>query len=262
MASSTSSIPKAVTSLRVGVLLIPPVQLLDAAALDVFGMLSPEYLTACGLPQPLLDLAIPVSIHYINGGSAPDSHVPMTSSATLPVTDTLTSPAVQPGQLDVLLIPGPDPNLVPNESVLDFIRGHEKANSTDFLVICTGSFPAGYAGLLDGKRVTGPRGLMSKLKSKFPDAQFVDRRWERDGRVWTSGGITNGFDLTAAYLHYKVRKELADLVCAMAEIGDRPQDYGTGKASNTLWWIWLLVRSMVKGGNTSNDNKARDKKGK
>jgi transcriptional regulator GlxA family with amidase domain len=187
MASSTSSIPKAVTSLRVGVLLIPPVQLLDAAALDVFGMLSPEYLTACGLPQPLLDLAIPVSIHYINGGSAPDSHVPMTSSATLPVTDTLTSPAVQPGQLDVLLIPGPDPNLVPNESVLDFIRGHEKANSTDFLVICTGSFPAGYAGLLDGKRVTGPRGLMSKLKSKFPDAQFVDRRWERDGRVWTSG---------------------------------------------------------------------------
>jgi hypothetical protein len=68
--------------------------------------------------------------------------------------------------------------------------------------------------------------------------------------------------LTAAYLHYKVRKELADLVCAMAEIGDRPQDYGTGKASNTLWWIWLLVRSMVKGGNTSNDNKARDKKGK
>jgi hypothetical protein len=62
-----------------------------------------------------------------------------------------------------------------------------------------------------------------------------------------AGGITNGLDLTAAYLHYKVQKELADLVCAMAEIGDRPQDYDVGKASNTLWWLWLVLRSLVKG---------------
>ncbi|EXJ76856.1 hypothetical protein A1O3_10501 [Capronia epimyces CBS 606.96] len=244
--------PKA-TSLRVGVLLIPPVQLLDASAIDVFGMLSPDYLTSCGLPQPLLDLAIKVSIHYISA-SGPDTHAEMTSSATLPVTDSLDSPAVQPGQLDTLLIPGPDPNLVPNKAVLDFIQAHQKAEATDILVICTGSFPAGYAGLLDGKRVTGPRGLLPKLKEKFPAARFVDRRWERDGRLWSSGGITNGLDLTAAYLHYKVKTELADLVCAMAEIGDRNQDYNSSRATTTLWWVWLIVRSLV-----ASKSKAKDK---
>ncbi|KIX93183.1 uncharacterized protein Z520_11037 [Fonsecaea multimorphosa CBS 102226] len=241
----TSTTPTA-TSLRVGILLIPPVQLLDASAIDLFGMLTPEYLEACGLPKPLADLAIPVEIHYI-AATGPGTHASMTSSATLPVTDSLSSPAVQPGQLDTLLIPGPDPNLVPEEDVLSFLRAHKAAGKTDFLVICTGSFAAGHAGLLDGKRISGPRGLLSKLREKFPAGKFVERRWERDGRIWSSGGITNGLDLTAAYLHYKVQKELADLVCAMAEVGDRAQDYDSGKASNTLWWMWLILRSLVKG---------------
>jgi transcriptional regulator GlxA family with amidase domain len=174
------------TSLAVGVLLIPPMQLLDASPIDLFGMLTPEYLEACGLPKQLTNLAIPVSIHYISA-SGPGTSVSMTASATLGVTDGLSSPAVQPGKLDMLLIPGPDPNLVPDQESLAFIRSHEKGCTTDFLVICTGSFVAGYAGLLDGKRVSGPRGLLDRLKKKFPKAKFVETRWERDGRVWTSG---------------------------------------------------------------------------
>jgi hypothetical protein len=62
-----------------------------------------------------------------------------------------------------------------------------------------------------------------------------------------SGGITNGLDLTAAYLHHKVQRELADLVCAMADVGDRGQEYDSGKISNVLWWIWLILRSAVRG---------------
>lgn len=185
-----TSTQRKATSLRVGMLLVPPVQLLDASAIDVFGMLTPEYLKACGLPQPLLDLAIPVSLHYI-GQSGPGTHAPMTADATLPITDSLTSPEVQPGRLDVLLIPGPDPSVVPDAAVVDFIHAHKKKGETDFLVICTGSLTAGYAGLLDHKRATGPRGLEPKLKEKFPAANFVDRRWERDGRLWTSGGFNN-----------------------------------------------------------------------
>ena len=174
------------TSLTIGVLLIPPVQLLDAATIDPFGMLTPEYLNACGLPVHLTKLAIPVSIRYI-AASGQGTQVETTSSASLPVTDGLKSPAVQPGKLDALLIPGPDPNLVPDEDVLSFIRAHKDAGKTAFLVVCTGSFPAGYAGLLDGKRVSGPRGLLPQLKKKFPAAKFVERRWERDGNVWSSG---------------------------------------------------------------------------
>lgn len=172
--------------LRVGVLLVPPMQLLDASPIDVFGMLTPEYLEACGLPAPLTRLAIPVSIHYI-AASGPGTYASMTANTSLPVTDSLSSPAVQPGQLDTLLIPGPDPNLVPDDDVLTFLRAHKDADQTDFLVICTGSFLAGYAGLLDEKTVTGPRGILDRLRKKFPKAKFVEKRWERDERLWTSG---------------------------------------------------------------------------
>lgn len=185
MAGSSST--KA-TSLRVGVLIIPPVQFLDAAPIDLFGMCSPEYLQATSLPKPLLQLAIPVSIHYISA-SGPDTSAELTANAFLRVTASLSSPEVQPGKLDALLIPGPDPNLVPDEQYLDFIRAHDKAGQTDILVICTGSYAAGYAGILDGKRVSGPRGLLPELKKKFPKANYVERRYETDGRLWSAGMI-------------------------------------------------------------------------
>lgn len=185
MAGSSSA--KA-TSLRVGVLIIPPVQLLDAAPIDLFGMCSPEYLQATSLPKPLLQLAIPVSIHYISA-SGPDTSAELTANAFLRVTASLSSPEVQPGNLDTLLIPGPDPNLVPDDQYLDFIRAHDKAGQTDILVICTGSYAAGYAGILDGKRVSGPRGLLPELKKKFPKVNYVERRYETDGRLWSAGMI-------------------------------------------------------------------------
>lgn len=174
------------TSLRVGVLVIPPVQLLDLSPIDLFGMCSPDYLSVTSLPKPLLKLAIPVTIHYISA-SGPNSNVQLTANAQIRATASLTSPEVQPGELDTLLLPGPDPNLVPDQPYLDFLRAHEKAGKTDILVICTGSYAAGYAGILNGKRVSGPRGLLPDLKKKFPEANYVERRYETDGKLWSAG---------------------------------------------------------------------------
>lgn len=65
--------------------------------------------------------------------------------------------------------------------------------------------------------------------------------------------------MTAAYLHSKVSKELADLVCAMAEVGDRGQDYGTGNTANTLWWLSLILVSAWKGLWRSSGGKSKSK---
>ena len=52
---------------------------------------------------------------------------------------------------------------------------------------------AGHAGVLDGREVTGPRGLLGMLRGKFGKARWVERRWVKDGgekgkgEVWTSG---------------------------------------------------------------------------
>ena len=65
--------------------------------------------------------------------------------------------------------------------------------------ICTGAFVLGEAGLLDGRRATTHWLHLADLRSRFPAAQVVDEGiFVRDGRVWTSGGLTAGIDLTLA----------------------------------------------------------------
>lgn len=57
-------------TLHVAVLLIPPVQFLDTSPVDLFDMLSEEYLTACKLPAPLAALGLDVVINYVSESGA------------------------------------------------------------------------------------------------------------------------------------------------------------------------------------------------
>ena len=58
-------------------------------------------------------------------------------------------------------------------------------------------------------------------------------------------GVTNGQDMVAAYVRNKWPGPTAEAVLAMADVGDRPQTYGSGKAMNNAWWLWTLVRAWV-----------------
>jgi transcriptional regulator GlxA family with amidase domain len=65
--------------------------------------------------------------------------------------------------------------------------------------ICTGAFVLGEAGLLDGRRATTHWRHIDVLRQRFPKAHVVDDDiFLRDGRVWTSAGITAGIDLMLA----------------------------------------------------------------
>jgi hypothetical protein len=90
--------------LRIGVFVPQSVQLLDLSPIDLFSMLSPEYLRACQLPAPLVNLGIPSTIHYI---SIPGSgiHIELTASAFLKISKTTKDKEVQPGMLDIILVP-------------------------------------------------------------------------------------------------------------------------------------------------------------
>ena len=58
-------------------------------------------------------------------------------------------------------------------------------------------------------------------------------------------GVTNGQDMVAAYIRNKWPGPTAEAVLAMADVGDRPQAYESGKAMNNAWWLWTLVRAWV-----------------
>jgi transcriptional regulator GlxA family with amidase domain len=57
--------------------------------------------------------------------------------------------------------------------------------------VCTGAFALGEAGLLDGRRATTHWQFRDQLRERFPKALVEhDDIFLRDGRIWTSAGIT------------------------------------------------------------------------
>lgn len=278
--------------LRIGVLLAPPpIQLLDLAPIDLFHILSEEYLAGLNLlPQAVKDLAIDtVEIFYIidekdkimlkpsdqlsrfDKSSAVDTPfnestntllAPLTANMHIQVTATVRDKGVQPDSLSVLMIPGPDPSSAPSQAYKDFICAHAECGLTDIITICTGIYPACHAGICNGRVVAGPRGLLPDLRSKFPKVvRFEDKRWstdtlstlstggkeERPAELWTAAGITNGLDCVAAYIRAHFNPELAEIVCRLADVGDRPREYDVGRARDQAWWVSTILRTVFKG---------------
>ncbi|KAL2184571.1 hypothetical protein L209DRAFT_774548 [Thermothelomyces heterothallicus CBS 203.75] len=179
-------------TIRIGVFIPTECQLLDMACVDVFGTMSHEYFALLGdmVPAPIANLAPSVQIFYISTVQ-PGELIGTTSSARIACTHHLSDPAVQPGQLDIVLVPGPDPTTDFSKltEATDWLAAHGARPETDILCVCTGIYLCGAAGLLKGKRASGPRGLQRDLATKFEAVQWVgeELRWVRDGNLWTSG---------------------------------------------------------------------------
>jgi transcriptional regulator GlxA family with amidase domain len=79
-----------------------------------------------------------------------------------------------------------------------WLRKHHR-NIPTLVSICTGAFVLGEAGVLDGRRATTHWRYVDMLRQRFRKARVVDDDiFLRDGRVWTSAGITAGIDLMLA----------------------------------------------------------------
>ncbi|WP_459546715.1 GlxA family transcriptional regulator [Nocardia sp. X0981] len=76
--------------------------------------------------------------------------------------------------------------------------------------VCTGAFLLAAAGVLDGHRVTTHWAFAEQLAREYPRVT-VDRDpiFVRDGRVWSSAGITAGMDLALALVEEDLGREAA-----------------------------------------------------
>jgi transcriptional regulator GlxA family with amidase domain len=65
--------------------------------------------------------------------------------------------------------------------------------------VCTGAFLLAEAGLLAGRRAVTHWEFCDRLQARYPDVRVeADPIYVRDGRIWTSAGITAGIDLALA----------------------------------------------------------------
>jgi transcriptional regulator GlxA family with amidase domain len=76
--------------------------------------------------------------------------------------------------------------------------------------VCTGAFLLATAGLLDGLRATTHWMDTKELQRRFPRIKVEeDAIYVRDGRIWTSAGISAGIDLALALVEEDMGRTLA-----------------------------------------------------
>jgi transcriptional regulator GlxA family with amidase domain len=106
------------------------------------------------------------------------------------------------GEIDTLLVSGGWGTRAPANCpiTLDFIRGQaERARRVTS--VCSGSMILAAAGLLDGRRATSHWGRAHQFPRLYPKVKFEpDRIYIRDGKFWTSAGITAGIDMALALI--------------------------------------------------------------
>jgi len=86
------------------------------------------------------------------------------------------------------------------EAVLNFIRD-QASTARRVASVCSGSMLLAAAGLLDERRATSHWGRSRQFPRLFPKVKFEpDRIWVRDGKFWTSAGVTAGIDLALAMI--------------------------------------------------------------
>lgn len=95
--------------------------------------------------------------------------------------------------------------------------------------ICGGALLLAKAGLLDGRRATTHWNLLDTLQTHYP-LVVVERGplFIQDGVIWTSGGVSSGFDLTLALVEddygFNLAREVAqDLVMFLRRPGGQAQ---------------------------------------
>jgi transcriptional regulator GlxA family with amidase domain len=167
----------------IGIVIYPEFQLLDAA-----GPIAAFEISARLTGPPAYRLRILSSLAGLVASS---------SGAVL-----MAEPLAAAGPLDTLIVTGGrgSRHAMRCEATLAFLRD-ASLGAARIASVCSGAFLLAAAGLLDGRRATTHWRVGAALARGFPQVQVSpDRIFVRDGRIWTSAGISAGIDLALALI--------------------------------------------------------------
>ena len=143
---------------------------------------------------------------------------------TIPLRD------IPAGAIDTILMPGGSPDSRPmlEPALVAWIKAHA-AQARRVCSVCTGAFALAATGLLDGHRATTHWQWAERLQAMFPALKVdADPIFIREGKFWTSAGVTAGMDLTLALVEQDYGHRLAvsvarDLVMFIKRPGSQSQ---------------------------------------
>lgn len=174
----------------------------DCQLLDVAGPLQ-AFATASELAGPHAFPGYTVSVYSRGGGPV------RTSSGLVLLTRPLRALRVD-GRTTVMLPGGRGVRDAASDRKL--IARIQQANrrAERICSVCTGAFLLAATGLVDGRRVTTHWRSCEQLQELHPRLRVErDPIFVRDGRYWTSAGVTAGIDLALALIEADAGKALA-----------------------------------------------------
>ena len=243
---------------EIGMLIFDGFQLLDAAGpIGVFEM------PARGMsPSPYQ-----LTVYSMKGGAITASCGVRMYSEKLPSALTL----------DTLIVSGGEGTreVMADEDLLAAIRDLS-ARTRRTCSVCSGSFLLAAAGLLEGRRATTHWRRSDGFSRLFPGIRLdADRIFVRDGKFWTSAGITAGIDLALALVEDDLGDEVAlraarELVVHQRRHGGQSQfsvmqdvKLASGRFDSLIGWVQanlagdIRVETMAEQAGMSPRNFAR-----
>jgi transcriptional regulator GlxA family with amidase domain len=166
-----------------------------------------------------------------------------------------------PTRIDTLIVAGGtgSRDAAEDGALIDWIA-RTASRSRRTASVCTGAFLLARAGLLDGRRATTHWAAAARLARLHPRVRVeADPIFLRDGRIWTSAGVTAGMDLALAMVERDVDRDLAlaiarGLVLFLRRPGSQSQFSATlaaqEPAREPLREVQRAVLEDVSGGHT------------
>lgn len=151
-------------------------------------------------------------------------------------------------ELDILVIPGGFKGTIEavyNEDLHEWIKKiDEKTVYT--AGVCTGVWILGATGLLENKRASTNWYREKEFLEKFK-AVPVDERYTKDGKYWTSAGVTAGMDMSLAIMKDIYGDRYTQGIMLDMEYDPYPPIEG-GTPENTNWAVSWMMKTMYDGG--------------
>ena len=146
--------------------------------------------------------------------------------------------------LDILVIPGGAVEtfmMTQDTAVLAWIK---KIDQTSLYTtsVCTGAWILGATGLLKGKKAS-TNWYRADERLQTYGAHFNSNRWVKDGKYWTSAGVTAGIDMSLAIINELMGEKFTQAVMLNLEYDPHPPVKG-GAVNNTLPIVKEMLEEM------------------
>jgi len=146
--------------------------------------------------------------------------------------------------LDILVIPGGAVETfmqTKDTATLNWIKQIDKT-TTYTTSVCTGAWILGATGLLQGKTVTTNWYRAEEMMNSY-GAKFKQERWVRDGKYWTSAGVTAGIDMSLAIIDELMGRKYTEGVMLDLEYNPKPP-YSAGTPESSEKIVADMMKEM------------------